>query len=133
MDNLLNTSLDQGIHFFKNQQKTTKKANFTDCQKPKKTSADNVVEGFLDDSASNRLFASQRNRSDKDDLAKLQVQYDELTVQYNNAQKAMLGNDGAVNNYVTSQTTPNPYAGKTVKLNGDNTYGYVTQSGVYKW
>lgn len=130
MDNLLNTALNQGKQFFNNQQKTTKKENF---HKKPKNSANNIVEGFLDDSANNRLFASQRNRSDKDDLAKLQAQYDELTVQYNNAQKAMVGNDGAVNNFVTSQTTPNPYAGKTVKLNGDNTYGYVTQSGVYKW
>jgi hypothetical protein len=133
MDNLLNTALDQGKQFFNNQQKTTKKENFADCQKPKKNSSNNVVEGFQDDITNNRLFASQRNRSDKDELAKLQAQYDELTVQYNNAQKAMLGDKGIVNNYVTSQTTPNPYAGKTVKLNGDNTYGYVTQSGVYKW
>lgn len=131
MDNIFNAALDQGKQFFNNQQKTTKKENF---QPKAKNNTDNkLVEGFLDDVANNRLFASQRNTSDKADLEKLQAQYDELTVQYNNAQKAMLGNTGAVNNYVTSQTTPNPYAGKTVKLNGDNTYGYVTQSGVYKW
>jgi len=127
---IFNTALDQGNQFFNKQQKTTKKENF---HKKPKNNPTNVVEGFQDDGINNRLFASQKNNSDKEELAKLQAQYDELTVQYNNEQKAIYGDNGSLTEYVSSQTTPNPYAGKTVKLNGNNTYGYVTQSGVYKW
>jgi hypothetical protein len=133
---LLTTTLNQGLQFQKYQNKITKKLSNTLLNKYTPSvniPSAKVTEGFIsntDNTNNTNSNLTQKNRNDIMELNKLKTDYDSLVEQYNSAQASITN---TTNTYVDRTTTQNPYAGKNIKLSGNGALGYVTKDGVYKW
>ena len=137
MENIINNlsdTLNQGLQFQNQQNKITKKTVHVPKHKIK-----SIVEGFgqdqnddffQDTAQNNKMLIAQQNSNDSQELQQLTTEYNSILNLYNNAQA---GITQTTTDYVNNKNTNNPYAGKNVKLNGNNTFGYVTKTGLYKW
>ena len=134
INNNLSDTLNQGLQFQNQQNKITKKTVHVPKHKIK-----SIVEGFgqdqnddffQDTAQNNKMLIAQQNSNDSQELQQLTTEYNSILNLYNNAQS---GITQTTTDYVNNKITNNPYAGKNVKLNGNNTFGYVTKTGLYKW